>query len=625
MAINIIKGNGVKTLLNGALFDDTILGWGVTRNADGTVTEAVNNWAETMFGGTGNDTLYGGGGDDILNGDAGNDKLFGGLGNDKLYGGIGNDQLDGGAGNDTLDGGDGKDTLLGGKGNDTLLGGAGDDKLTGGEGNDFLDGGAGIDSAYFVSPFEQATFLWSPYTNKLTVTTPADATDILVNIENLVFGERVIGINDLIAQDDRANATENLLDLPASDLLSNDFSKKPLTFQTDPFGVVGQTTDPDHANIILANGRLHFEDNTTYDHLDQGDTLVTHFSYTVGNGTGLTDSADVTLTITGLNDAPTLGATEPGPVYRGTGGPAPLGLAAPAYYDGTGFDGTGAGLSFLSPNDVDDDHVLSYELEGWTPEMHQTFAPSGSSALVLPLATIYTKEGTYGWAHLNTLTDTLFYTLNDLDPDTIGLTAEATDKFTVTIRDEHGAKAAVDVDFTIEPYIEQLIDFEALAPSGPDGSPIPNGYMGLSWSSGFYGDRSTLDSLFTDSGYQRLMIGNCVGVKTEGATATFSDPVADFDFASGYFAAAWNNDLMVTITAWDDGSEVGSALLQLDPNSVWVDFLNGTAAGADSSSFTGRFTSIDEISINSAGGTVDTALSPSGGSYVAFDNLMLHY
>ena len=141
--------------------------------ASGNITSelALQENADVMFGGAGNDYLLGDGGDDYLDGGTGNDSLIGGTGADALAGGSGDDWLDGdgytnnptalefaavtGHGNDSLDGGAGNDLLLGNGGGDTLFGGDGDDKLWGDQavlslpgqlhGTDYLDGGAGKD------------------------------------------------------------------------------------------------------------------------------------------------------------------------------------------------------------------------------------------------------------------------------------------------------------------------------------------------------------------------------------------------------------------------------------------------------------------------------------------------
>ncbi|WP_237904158.1 calcium-binding protein [Azospirillum brasilense] len=92
----------------------------------------------TLTGNTWADSLYGGAGNDTLSGLSGNDQLFGGAGNDLLWGDAGNDTLRGQAGNDALHGGSGADLLMGDEGNDTLWGDAGNDTLWGGSGADLF-------------------------------------------------------------------------------------------------------------------------------------------------------------------------------------------------------------------------------------------------------------------------------------------------------------------------------------------------------------------------------------------------------------------------------------------------------------------------------------------------------
>ena len=82
---------------------------------------------------------------DIIVGGNGNDKVRGGTGGDRLKGGNGNDKLYGEGDDDILNGGAGKDRLFGGEGNDQLKGGGSNDRLDGGPGDDILKGGGGRD------------------------------------------------------------------------------------------------------------------------------------------------------------------------------------------------------------------------------------------------------------------------------------------------------------------------------------------------------------------------------------------------------------------------------------------------------------------------------------------------
>jgi len=102
------------------------------------------------------DTLYGGNGDDHIDGGIGNDLIDGGEGDDYIFGGhagfvnvVSNSEFQPPDENQegeyvsisNYDAPDEDDTIDGGAGNDYVDGGAGNDLIYGGEGNDFLYGG----------------------------------------------------------------------------------------------------------------------------------------------------------------------------------------------------------------------------------------------------------------------------------------------------------------------------------------------------------------------------------------------------------------------------------------------------------------------------------------------------
>lgn len=142
------------------------------------------------------------------------------------------------------------------------------------------------------------------------------------------------------------------------------------------------------------------------------------------------------------------------------------------------------------------------------------------------------------------------------------------------------------------------IDFDDFSQSP---ATLPNGYEGLNWS-GF----QAVDGLVTPqlSGFRQVInSSHYVGYDSGGGGASFSSPDGDFDLKSGYFAAAWRNDLILTAKAYDEGLEVGTATIVLNPAKTFVDFAAGTAVGAVSAVFSGRFTSIDKVHLDGSGGT----------------------
>ena len=158
-----------------------------------------------------------------------------------------------------------------------------------------------------------------------------------------------------------------------------------------------------------------------------------------------------------------------------------------------------------------------------------------------------------------------------------------------------------------------VIDFEGIA-SG-EGTQILDGYKGLEWGVDAY----ALDiQNYPGSGYNTVASGQGVGLDWFARGTDFYDPVNDFDFASGDFASAWRNQTN-TIFAYDDGVKVGTLTFVSDPTQkLSVDFLAGTikdqANNVIPGTFTGRFTSIDKVAIDSF-----------DGFQVAMDNLVLNY
>ncbi len=116
-----LEGQAGDDTLNGGAGRDVILGGAGDDTADGGDGNdeiwmgTGNDFAE---GGAGNDWMHGQGGDDTLSGGDGDDMLFGEAGNDTLIGGDGADAIKGGDGRDTILGGNDGDTVDGGSGGD---------------------------------------------------------------------------------------------------------------------------------------------------------------------------------------------------------------------------------------------------------------------------------------------------------------------------------------------------------------------------------------------------------------------------------------------------------------------------------------------------------------------------
>ncbi|HYI40968.1 MAG TPA: Ig-like domain-containing protein [Allosphingosinicella sp.] len=320
-----VTGGSGNDNLNGGNGDDTINGNGGNDTADG------KSGDDTINGGTGNDNLDGGSGDDTIDGGADHDDIDGGSGDDTLTGGSGDDDIDGGSGDDEIHGGSGEDDINGGSGDDDLFGdedddfinghsgnddifgggGAdilrgftGNDHLHGNAGNDQIDGGTGFDTAYYDANIEEFTF--QRVGASLIVThlggAGSEGQDTLVNVERLVFNNRVINVgsgnNAPIAVDDMATTGEDSAGV-SGNVLTNDFD-----FEGGPLSVTPGTFVGTYGTLTLnSNGSYTYVLNANAQTLDQGETGQDNFNYTVSDGS-LSDTGKLTINVNGANDAP---------------------------------------------------------------------------------------------------------------------------------------------------------------------------------------------------------------------------------------------------------------------------------------------------------------------------------
>lgn len=108
----------------------------------------INDTADIIEGGGGNDEIFAGYGDDQIDAGADDDSVSGMGGNDVIEGGSGNDLLVGDSGratglaNYSPVESDGQDEIRGGAGSDTIFGGGLSDRLFGGNDDDFIYGDA---------------------------------------------------------------------------------------------------------------------------------------------------------------------------------------------------------------------------------------------------------------------------------------------------------------------------------------------------------------------------------------------------------------------------------------------------------------------------------------------------
>jgi VCBS repeat-containing protein len=282
--------------------------------------------ANTLDGAGGADALDGGGGHDLLVGGPGPDDFTGGAGVDTvsyvgvtqpviasiggpadgdgvggtegddigagiegIRGGSGDDQLSGNGSPNTLTGLTGDDTLDGGAANDRLLGGDGGDDLTAGAGADRLEGEGGPDDLHADGDGPNADQLNCGAAADRAFADPADTLDASCESQPPTANDDTL----TVSEDDHNDADGANVDVLAND---SDPEGRTLTVASvDTTGTVG---------LVTHSGTVNYRTNGEFRHLNVGATASDSFTYKANDGTADSLSATVSITITGVNDAP---------------------------------------------------------------------------------------------------------------------------------------------------------------------------------------------------------------------------------------------------------------------------------------------------------------------------------
>ncbi|MER8807519.1 VCBS domain-containing protein, partial [Mesorhizobium australicum] len=195
-------------------------------------------------------------------------------------------------------------------------------------------------------------------------------------------------------------------------------------------GTVGSALVGTYGSLILnANGTYTYTLNNSdadTNSLANGVIVTEVFTYTVRDPHGLTDTAQLTITITGTNDAPIAVAdTNAGDAVSESG----------VNPGNTAFAGDPSATGNVLTNDTDVD-------TGDTKTVSAVNGVAGNvgSAVV----------GTYGSVTIGA-NGSYTYALNNADPDTNALAqgATATDQFTYTVKDANGATSSTTLTITI--------------------------------------------------------------------------------------------------------------------------------------------------------------------------------
>jgi VCBS repeat-containing protein len=181
--------------------------------------------------------------------------------------------------------------------------------------------------------------------------------------------------------------------------------------------------------FIRADGTYTYTPNANFTALGQGDEASDVFIYTISDPFGATDSALITINLTGVNDAPTAVADTDG-------------VQAAGFVDGDFTFGDPIATGNVLANDTDVDIGDSIKVVGVTVGQNSTSANAFGFMVI---------EGTYGFLTLFE-NGNYFYTLNNFDPDTIALddNEHGHDTFTYIIEDENGESHSATLDIKVE-------------------------------------------------------------------------------------------------------------------------------------------------------------------------------
>jgi len=291
----------------------------------------------------------------------------------------------------------GPDMLTGTSASENFVAQGGNDTLTGGGGDDSMDGGAGSDTAVFSGSADD--YQLQGKNGKVSVV-GADGHVILTDIEAIRFGSQTYSTSGPVSRSDTEVTNEDTaLQFSATDLLSNDTNLSSTSMAVTSVGF------PVGGTVHLANGIITFVPDANFNG-------PASFEYRVATGNVFSSRSTVTVNVAGVNDSPTISASPPAGVTE---------------------DGVSTSVANLTVGDPDGT-TPTYSFTGWTPLGDGT----------------YKQVGTYGFAVLDSASNSLTYHLDNTNPDTDALNNGdiVHDQFSVTVTDG-SATASTSIAFTV--------------------------------------------------------------------------------------------------------------------------------------------------------------------------------
>lgn len=368
----------------------------------------------------------------------------------------------------------------------------------------------------------------------------------------------VVGNHDPVAENDDYPITED--EELSGNLLANDHDAD----AADTLTVTGVTLISGNLEnfppTVAADGSFSYDPRDVYQYLAAGEEVQGVFEYTISDGNGGTATAQVTITITGVNDAPT--------AAHGT-----VAINADATTGGSLFDlvddADASDVLTFAPASPASEHGAAITIDPATGAW--TYDPSGVSAFIA------LGEGA-------TLTDTFTYTVDDNN----GGTAQNTITVTVTgvndVPTAAAGTAAVNANATASGSLADLVN-------DPDSSDT------LTYS--LVGDAPlgdlNINPLTGAWSYDPTGVAQFIAMS---AGQTYDD-VFTYSVSDGNGGVS-QNTVTITVSGVNDApTAVDDAIGTISTASVVINLL-----GNDSDVDTGDTLSIQSIDITSTGGNV---------------------
>jgi hypothetical protein len=155
---------------------------------------------------------------------------------------------------------------------------------------------------------------------------------------------------------------------------------------------------------------------------------------------------------------------------------------------------------------------------------------------------------------------------------------------------------------------QPLITFDDLPTGIAGGLPIPNWYNGLNWNN-FYVNNDVYELPYGPDGYLAGLVSlHNYAFNANGNPASISS-ANNFDLGSGYFTAAWNDNLNLEVKGYN-----GAALIY--DNTY-------TLSAVSPSLITLNYADVTSVMFTSFGGTHHVGYSWGSGTHFVLDNLQL--